>query len=484
MNRLLVTMAGALLPAWLGCASSEPESLGCQFEDFDLSACDVAAVSAVKAEGIWQANLTMDGIDSPGALRLLSADPLLLNTPLVLRPPAEGGPFFLASEYKNQSQDTRMVLAACQAPGATQVKGEFRRCTRGAADLRGSFEAARVLRVAGEQESSGVTLVGEAPLPRGSAMDVFVAGGYAYVTAMEAGLFVFDVHDRTAPVKVAEVTPANDVWHRVWVKGQTLYISSIREGLLVYDISNPQVPKRRAALPAPTAAEPTLEAWGLYEDQNRLYVMSPFPRADVLVFDVSKPETPLLMTRYFVQDSFADMGQLPIEGVVTGNRLYLGHWRYGLSVVDVSNPNAPASLGRFKYDKATSRPVAAGVIGGQTIAFEASEGWGSEVRALDVTDPAHITQVGRFQVRPQSTVSAMTLVGSRLYVAYAQEGLRILDMSNPSTPLQQAYYNTWRESDPGRGRAFIDGLSAVKVPGDGYVYAAETSRGLLVLREQ
>jgi hypothetical protein len=301
---------------------------------------------------------------------------------------------------------------------------------------------------------------------------------------MSAGLFVFDVHERSKPVKVAEVSPANDVWYRVWVKGQTLYISSYREGLLVYDVSDPKLPKRRAALPAPTSAEPTLEAWGLYEDQNRLYVVSPSPRAEVLIFDVSKPETPLLMKRHFVEDSYLDAGEIPVEGVVTGNRLYLGHWRYGLAVVDVSNPNAPVGLGRFKYDKATSRPVAAGVIQGRTIVFEASEGWGSQVRALDVTDAAHITQVGAFQVRPQSTVSAMTLVGSRLYVAYAQEGLRILDVSNPSTPRPQAYYNAWRESDPGRGRAFIDGLSAVKVPGDGYVYAAETSRGLLVLREQ
>jgi hypothetical protein len=482
MNRLRVAVAGVLLSLGMGCANTEPESpLGCQSKDFDFSACDLPAVASVKAEGIWQANVELNGVDSPGALRLLSAGPLLFNTPLTERP-VDGEPFFVASEYKNSSLTTRLVLAACQAPAATHVTGEFRRCSNGAADLRGTFEAVRMQRAVGEEESSGVELVAEAPLPRGTAADVFVAGGYAYVTAYSDGLFIFDVRDPRAPQKVAEVTPPNDVWYRAWVKGQTLYISSYAEGLLVYDVSNPALPKRLAALPAPP--ETSIEAWGLYEDQDRLYVMSPSPRAEVLIYDIRQPARPLLLKRYFVEDSLLTEGQLPVEGVVTGNRLYLGHWRYGLAVADVTDPNAPVTLGRFQYEKSTSRSVAAGLIQGQTIAFEASEGWGSRVRALNVTDPQHITQVGQFQMRPQSTVSAMTLVGTRLYVAYAQEGLRILDVSNPSTPRQQAYYNTWRESDPGRGRAFIDGLSAVKVPGDGYLYAAETSRGLLVLREQ
>jgi hypothetical protein len=101
-----------------------------------------------------------------------------------------------------------------------------------------------------------------------------------------------------------------------------------------------------------------------------------------------------------------------------------------------------------------------------------------------VSDPAHITEVGRFEMRPESTVAGLTLVGTKLYVAHNQDGLRVLDMSNPSTPRQIAYYNTWRETDSGRGRAFLDGLSGVEVPGDGYIYATETSRGLLVFREQ
>jgi hypothetical protein len=324
-----------------------------------------------------------------------------------------------------------------------------------------------------------VELVSETPLPHGTPADVFVSGGYAYVTALTDGLFVYDVHKPEAPVKVAELTPSNDTWYRAWVQGQTLYVSSVNQGVLVYDVSNPSAPKRVTSTPSPA-----VQAWGLYVDQNRLYVMSPSPNSEVLIYDLQTPTQPSLLARYYVEDASVNLGQTPVEGVVVANRLYIGHWRYGLAVADVSNPTAPTTLGHFGYDQATSRPVAAGAIGERTIAFEASEGWNSRVRALDVTDPQNITQVGQFQMRPESTVSGMTLVGTRLYVAYSQDGLRVLDVSNPSNPQQLAYYNTWRESDPGRGRNFIDGLSAVKVPGDGLIYATETSRGLLVLREQ
>ena len=481
MNRLLLVMAGVLLPAFVGCTNTddvEPKR-ECELEAFDVSACDPAALASVKAEGIWNANVLMSGVEAPGTVRFLP-EALLFDTPLTERR-MEEGTFFLAGDYANGSVSSRLALSGCQAPSPERVKGVFRRCANGATDLSGDFEAVRVKRVAGEQEAEGVELVSETPLPRGSAADVFVAGGHAYVTALADGLFIYDVSKPgQPPEKIAELTPANDIWYRAWVKGQTLYVSSYKEGVILYDVSNPKAPTR---IPSTTGLQ-GVQGWGLFVDQDRLYVMSPAPRAEVLIYDIQVPTKLSLLARYYAEESVVANGETPVEGVVVSDRLYVGHWRYGLVVADVSKPTKPVTLGHFGYDKATSRPVAVGLIDGRMIAFEASEGWNSRVRALNVTDPAHIEQVGQFQMRPESTVSAMTLVGTKLYVAHAQDGLRILDVSNPSTPKQQAYYNTWRESDPGRGRAFLEGLSGVKVPGDGYLYAVETSRGLLVFREQ
>ncbi|HSP80414.1 MAG TPA: hypothetical protein VLQ93_17920, partial [Myxococcaceae bacterium] len=159
-------------------------------------------------------------------------------------------------------------------------------------------------------------------------------------------------------------------------------------------------------------------------------------------------------------------------------------WSYGLAVVDVTDPGKPADLGRFTYPDATSRHVAVGELGGRMVVFESGEDWGAHLRVLDVTDPAHITQIGEYRLRPESTVSGLRLVGTKLYVAHNQDGLRVLDVSNPGEPREVGYYNTWRETDEGRGQSFLEGLSAVAVPGDGYVYGTDTSRGLLIFREQ
>jgi hypothetical protein len=478
MNRFLVATTGALFLATTGCGNTEePEKKECQLEAFDLSACDRSGFATVKTDGIWHVNVSLSGSTTPGAMSLREQG-LLFGVAITERQ-VGGDTFFLGSDFQPAGyQPLRFALAGCQSPTPEQVTGEFRRCVSGAADLKGTFEAVRLTRLAGEAEGSGLELVSEVALPRGSPVDVFVAGGYAYVAAEEDGLFVYKLNGTAVPEKVAEVSAQGDLWHQVWVKGQTLYVASGGQGLLVYDVSRPQAPKWLKALPSSA-----VEVWGLFGEGDRLYAMSPSPRAEVLIYDTSTPDSPLLKSRYIVEDSNPNAAEVPFGGMAFGNRLYIGHWRYGLAVTDVTDVTKPAGLGRFRYENAASRPVAVGTIGDKTIAFESSEGWGSRIRALDVTDPKNITEVGGFALRPESTVSGLTLVGSRLYVAHNLDGLRVLDVSDPRNLKPVAYYNTWRETDPGRGRAFLDGLSGVKVPGDGFIYATDTSRGLLVFRE-
>jgi hypothetical protein len=483
MNRSLLATAGALLLA-TGCTNTEePEKKECQLEAFDLSACDRSGLAAVTAEGVWHLNVTLEDSETPGAMNLAAENGVLFGAPLTERQ-VGADTFFLASDFQQSGfAPTRFALAGCQATAPDRVKGEFRRCSGGEADLKGTFEAVRVTRQAGEAEASKVELVSELALPEGAvATDLFVANGHAYVTALARGLFIFDLSsDRKNPKKVGELAPRNDVWRQVWVQGQTLFIASEAEGILVYDVSTAATPKRLKALPGTGVA---ISVWGLYVDQDRLYAASPVPRAEVLIYDVKTPASPTLLSRYLVEDSLPDSGENPVEVAALGDWLYIGHWRYGLAAVNVKQLSNPKpEVGRFSYDRASSRSVAVGSVGGRTVVFESSEGWGSSLRALDVMEPKNIKELGRFTLRPESTVSGLALVGTKLYVAHNQDGLRVLDVSDPSTLRQVGWYNSWRETDPGRGRFFLDGLGDVKVPGDGFIYATDTSRGLLIFRE-
>ena len=61
-----------------------------------------------------------------------------------------------------------------------------------------------------------------------------------------------------------------------------------------------------------------------------------------------------------------------------------------------------------------------------------------------------------------------------------RDGVRVLDVSNPTQPRQVAHYNTFRETDPGRTEDMFEGAIGIRVPGDGYVYVVDTTRGLLI----
>jgi hypothetical protein len=482
MNRFLVA-AGALLLA-TGCQKESEDKRECQLEAIDLSACNRAGLASVKAEGLWNVNVTLPDSTTPAVLSLREGNRHLFGVPLS-EEKVEGETFYLGSDYRDGTgQLVRFALVGCEAPTPERVLGRFRRCVDGTKDLEGTFEAARLGWRSGEQEAQGVELVAQAAVSSGVPVDVHVAGGVAYVSALEGGLSIYDVSNPAQPTKRASLTPEKGVaWYQTWRKETTLYIAS-SNGVVLYDVADPAAPRYLKTLPV------QVEARALTVEGNRLYVVAPLPRADVLIYDVTKPAEPVLQSRYLVADSIADVGEVPLGAFALGNALYIGHLAYGLAVADVTDGSKPKAAGSYHYEGATSRSVVAGTFGQRTLAFESGENWGAHVRMLDVTTPSHIAQVGAFSLgtqatpRPETTVSGLALVGTKLYVAHNQDGLRVLDVSNPSEPRLLGHFNTWREDDAGRGKSFLEGLSSVRVPGDGYVYGTETSRGLLIFREQ
>jgi hypothetical protein len=139
--------------------------------------------------------------------------------------------------------------------------------------------------------------------------------------------------------------------------------------------------------------------------------------------------------------------------------------------------------GHYTYPRATSHAVAVGRINGRLLAFEGGEQWGAHLRVLDVTDPAAIRRIGEYKFAQHVSIHNLELVGTKLYVAHYQAGLRVLDVSVPESPREVAHYNNFRPTDPTRGDSFYDGAIGVRVPGDGYIYVVDTSRGLLILQE-
>src|SRR3954447_15547117 len=98
----------------------------------------------------------------------------------------------------------------------------------------------------------------------------------------------------------------------------------------------------------------------------------------------------------------------------------------GLTVIDVSNPGNPQTVGGDD-----TRGIAYGVAVSGDYAYVADYDSGLEV--IDVSNPAHPQQVGNFTT-PPSIVFGVAVSGNYAYLADYSAGLRVVDVSNPAHP--------------------------------------------------
>ncbi|ATB49482.1 hypothetical protein MYMAC_005127 [Corallococcus macrosporus DSM 14697] len=350
---------------------------------------------------------------------------------------------------------TVTALAGCQVPSPGIVTGCYARCTNGRLSRAGTFEAHRMLSQRGEGESSGgLRLISESPVALGDAVDVYVTKDHAYVVsindiagASNGGLTVFDVSDRAHPIFKASISlPGDSSWNGVWAKEDALYIAGNSAGVVVYDISNPSQPEYVRHLPAGQYGAHTVLV-----DGNRLYAMS--PGEVTYVHDVTSPLEPVLLQLITVPSEFSLGGAH--DAFAYEGRLYISNGFGGYSVMDVTDLDNVRHLGQYVHGfDAFAHHSAVGTFAGRTIAFEGTEFNGSHLRVLDVTDPANIVKIGEFRLSLVTSIHNLILKGHLLYIAWYHEGVRV-----------------------------FEGTFGIRVPGDGYVYAADSVRGLLILNE-
>jgi len=222
----------------------------------------------------------------------------------------------------------------------------------------------------------------------------------------------------------------------------------------------------------------------VFVEGERLYAMSPDPIPRTFLFDIRTPTEPVLLGEY-MEPGAIDNPRVgyPHDALAFEGRLYINHWSAGYLIVDVSDPVNPKKLGGYTYPYATSHANAVGKYGDRLIAFEGGENWGAHLRVLDVTDPARVERIGEYRLEANASIHNMVLKDQRLYIAHYHHGVRVLDVSVPESPREVAYYNTYRETDWDRGQSFYEGAIGMRVPGDGYVYVVDDSRGLLIFPE-
>lgn len=170
----------------------------------------------------------------------------------------------------------------------------------------------------------------------------FVTGGGQYYSSSSA-LHSFDLSDPSNPlpgVGSAEMKGAD-----IALKGDRAYVASYDEGLRIYDISNPL-----ATLPLVGVVGTGGTASGLVMQGDMIYVWNFSETAvSIGVVDISVPGDPTLLKVVPIPDlwfkSHYAYGESFYGMAAEGNRVMFGG-NVGVIVLDVSDPAAPAPLGR------------------------------------------------------------------------------------------------------------------------------------------
>lgn len=218
---------------------------------------------------------------------------------------------------------------------------------------------------------------------------------------------------------VSELSGGANVVHLV---DDLLYVGS-GDKLVILDVSDP-------GLSSP-GAPAVIGALLLPERVNGIdvagnYAFVAADDAGLIVVDVSDPTDPRVAAATPGLNDAVDVD-------VVGAYAYVADANPYLRVVNVSDPYSPTVVGSFRPEGSGWYISSVAVSG--TVAYV---GYSHRLLTVDVTTPTQPVELGGIATRAYDTV----LVGGEAYVAAGSDGLRLLDISDPTTPISMSIFDT------------------------------------------
>jgi hypothetical protein len=277
-------------------------------------------------------------------------------------------------------------------------------------------------------DSEHPTETGRVPTEQ-SAMGLALLPGLALVAVhgdfAPRGLLLFDISDPSNPMQVGDVDMPPEGAQDVAAVGHLAFVFSFA-GLQIFDVSDPSQPLEVTTLEV-AGWDPVVSP-----DGNRLYFLdAPTPPLDggyLDVVDVSNPVAPFLVGRF---GSYPD----PFQGLtLEGDYLYTVDPIYGLAVFDTAS-----AIGMPRFVGGLSELIRAEhLAAGGPLLFVAQGNEGLDL--VDVSNPSTPYQIGRITAQAESY--GVAVQGLHAYVR-ADGFLRILDVSDPALPADVGAFGTY-----------------------------------------
>jgi hypothetical protein len=196
-------------------------------------------------------------------------------------------------------------------------------------------------------------------------------------------------------------------------------------------------------------ASPLPKAAGTTDDNSAIAALHPGALDDVAMQAAGGPSFEFV----------SQIGGATYAVAVQGDYAYIGEGPR-LTILDISSPSSPTVVGRTDLLPEVVRGVA--VVGGYAYIADYDDG----LRVIDVSDPAHPAEVGHYDTPGHAY--DVVVVGDYAYVADGGAGLRVVSVVTPTSPTEVGYHDT---ASVARGVAVVGG----------YAYIADYNDGLRVV---
>jgi len=268
--------------------------------------------------------------------------------------------------------------------------------------------------------------------------DVTIKGNFGYIADGYSGLRIYNISDPSTPVETGFYNTPGSA-EGVVVSGDYAYVADGTSGLRIIDVSDPSLPVEAGYVDTPG------DAVAVALDGNYAYVA--VGSLGIRIINVSNPVNPLEVTHINTGGSVRDV-------VFRDGFIYVSDYHVGFLIFDVSAPEMPSQAGFYNIPEQTWTLAVSGNYAYLTCynIYDLITG----LRIIDISNPSALAET--CFIDDLGYIGSLSVEGNIAYLSEYNYGLKILDVSDPSAPVEIGHYYT---------NPFYSGAIAVTVD---YIY--------------
>ncbi|MCB0644035.1 MAG: choice-of-anchor B family protein, partial [Phaeodactylibacter sp.] len=294
---------------------------------------------------------------------------------------------------------------------------------------------------------------------------------YALIGA-KTGTAVYAIDDPAAVEELGFIPGPASNWREITVVGAYAYVTTEAtgpgQGMQIIDLTQLPSAVSLAATYTATFTRGHIIQKDIFEESPYVYVVGTDSTGGVHILDVSNPDAPeeigLYNPGYYIHDCH-----------VRGNRLYAcAFYEKTVDIVDITDPTAPQLITTIPDPGSSTHSVSTTLT--EDYLFIADEQDGQPGRIFNIEDIENIEPVSSYTANVESLVHNPYIKGDLVTISHNTEGLRLLDIKDPSLPVEIAYYDTY----DGPSGGFSGLWSACPYLPSGKIIGGDRTEGLFV----